>query len=106
MFKIQQKVMELEMEAEKNSILNDNHGVNGNTAFGSLEHGGDERGQEVFNAFKWQQDGLSEPKRQPTAQSNFPTIGPARRPGGSALSDLNVTMGSNKDATMHNSQSN
>ena len=37
------------MEAEKNAFLHEN---GGSTVFGSLEHGGDSRGQEVFNAFK------------------------------------------------------
>ena len=54
---MQLKEMELEMEAEKHAIAPEN---GANTAFGSLEHGGDERGQEMFNAFKWQQEDLSE----------------------------------------------
>lgn len=53
---MQLKEMELEMEAEKHAAPENG----GNTAFGSLEHGGDERGQEMFNAFKWQQEELSE----------------------------------------------
>lgn len=41
MEEMQQKEMELEMEAEKNAFLHENAG---STAFGALEQGGDERG--------------------------------------------------------------
>lgn len=89
---LQLKEMELEMEAEKNAVVPEN----GATAFGSLEHGGDERGQEMFNAFKWQQDHLSERQvRDASINSHLP-LGPA-----GAISELNVTMGSGQGGTVH-----
>lgn len=89
--RLQLKEMELEMEAEKNAVMPGN----GTTAFGSLEQGGDERGQQMFNAFKWQEELSERQMRDGSVNSQFP-LGPV-----GAGSDMNLTMGSGRGATVH-----
>lgn len=94
MEEMQLKEMELEMEAEKNAVV---PADGGGTAFGSLEHGGDERGQEMFNAFKWQQDTASAGHVRNASMSSHLPLG---NPHG-AISELDVTVGSGAGGTVH-----